>query len=383
MITLTVRPTSRSPRSAARARKDAARPVPGLRRPPAARFDFLPHLLSVVGIATWKARTQPLELIEFNSGSATKPCFSLDPRLLEPGTPWAENVYPADRKRVDGFLARTKPGPAHRSIDYRLIVGAGEPFWVRHWVLKRSPPRRGRRILEGLLLGIEEQKHLEWECLRVSERECSRIGQELHDDLCQVLTGLSCMTTSLGERATRSVPKLGTEIREFGRELVEATNRVRAMAHGLFPAQLEYSTLRHALNEFARQARTRLPIAFVVEFFGKLPRHSPDQMLHIYRIVQEAVGNSHRHGKATRIRISVAADARRVTLRIEDNGKGFPATGVRPEGIGLHVMTYRARMLPGELRFRNLARGGAVVELKYAFDATSAASVAPLFLSLS
>jgi signal transduction histidine kinase len=246
-----------------------------------------------------------------------------------------------------------------------LIVGDGELLWVRHWLLSRSPMRAGRRQLRGFLMAIPEQKHLEWECLRVSERACNRIGQDLHDDLCQVLAGITFMMRVVGQRAAQLAPGLGAEIDELNRELLGATNRVRSMAHGLFPAQLNYGTLRHALNEFARQTRTRFPVEVTLKLPRHIAPHSPEQIIHLYRIAQEAVSNSVRHGNATAIRIAIKMARGRMQLQIEDNGKGFPVTSARPEGIGMHVMLYRASVLGGQLQFRNLTPQGAAVELKY------------------
>lgn len=325
--------------------------------------------MSAVGLALWRARSHPLELVRLEEGGARKSVFRLQSSQLVSAAPWLQSVYPSDRKRAGTFLQSRKIGRVPRFVDYRLIVGEGEPLWVRHWLLARSPARAGRRDLTGVLLAIPEQKHLEWECLRVSERECHRIGQELHDDLSQVLTGLTCMAQSLCRRAARPDRTFARDLRELGGELSAATRRVRAMAHGLFPAQLDYLTLRHALHEFARQTKVRFPLRFTVQFSGRIPPHSPDQILHIYRIVQEAVGNAVRHGKATAIRIFVAAGKQRMRVRIEDNGAGFPNLAVRPEGIGMHVMQYRARMLVGSLRFKNISRHGAVVELEYPLEA--------------
>ena len=183
-------------------------------------------------------------------------------------------------------------------------MGNGELLWVRHHILQRLQSPDGQIILRGLITAIHEQKHLEWECLRVSERECNRIGQELHDDLCQVLAGLSYMMQVLARRATKVDPVLGGEIDELNTHVSDAVKRTRSMAHGLFPAQLNYATLRHALKEFVRQMKERSPTAITLELPRNLPKHSPEQIIHVYRIVQEAVTNSLRHGNAKAVKIT-------------------------------------------------------------------------------
>jgi len=284
---------------------------------------------------------------------------------MEVGAAWMENVYPGDRNNLRSFLDTPDAVRAEKFVDYRLIAEEGDLLWVRHWLLHRSPAQDGRRRLQGMLMLIPEEKHLEWECLRVSERECNRVGQELHDDLCQVLAGMSFMTHVLGQRAARSAPELGGELKDLHTQITDVTERVRSMAHGLFPARLNYATLRDALNDFARQTRIRFSVQLTLDLPRKLPPHSPEQIIHLYRIAQEAVGNAVRHGGARVIRVAITPSARGLQLKIEDEGTGFPATSIRPEGIGMHVMQYRARVLGGSIRFKNRTPRGAAVLLSY------------------
>jgi signal transduction histidine kinase len=330
-----------------------------------AEHALLDQIMPLVQLAVWEAWDDPLELISLYFGRAARATLDLEAAQIAPGASWNENVYPPDRERLRAFLDGGDSAGAGNSVDYRLIVGEGELLWVRHWLLSVSPNRAGRRRLRGLLMAIPEQKHSEWECLRVSERECNRIGQELHDDLCQVLAGLSFMMRVLGQRAAKVDPALGAEIDELNTHVLGTTDRVRSMAHGLFPAQLNYATLRHALEEFVKQTKTRFPVEFTLELPRKLPQHSPEQIIHVYRIAQEAVGNAVRHGHATAIKLIIATTPEGIQMNVEDNGTGFPAAAARPEGIGMHVMQYRAHVLGGSLHFHNLSPHGAAAQLAY------------------
>ncbi len=337
--------------------------APGL----AARTDraLLQQIVALAGLALWEAWGDSMELIELELGAGAQSVFPLEPAQRQPGALWIESVYPPDRDKLYSLLSTPKSKHRSRSVDYRLIVGEGELLWVRHWQLSRTSTRDGRYRLRGLLMAITERKHLEWECLRVSERECNRIGQELHDDLCQVLAGVTFMTRVIGQNASKPGANLAAEIHELNQELLGATDRVRSMARGLFPVQLSYSTLRRALTEFAQQTKLRFPVKFTLHLPRRLAPHSPEQIIHIYRIAQESVSNSVRHGKATAIRLVVTTDHQMVRMAVEDNGTGFPVNGARPEGIGMHVMQYRARVLGGELQCGNLSPTGAVVEVTY------------------
>jgi signal transduction histidine kinase len=327
--------------------------------------NLLPFVLPLLQATIWEAWGDTLELIAMDSGRCEPSALFLDPSLQQPGTRWLDRICPLDLRQTEAFLTSDQSATAQSSIDYRVILTSGELLWVRHWLLHRSTESSGRIRLTGLIMAIPEQKRLEWECLRVSERERNRLGHELHDDVCQVLAGLSYMMRVLAGRLMKEAPALHLEFNELNADVVAAMERTRSMAHGLFPAQLNYTVLRQALQEFARQVKTRFGLAIVLDLPRRLPHHTPEQIIHIYRIAQEAVSNSIRHGKATAVRIAVKVSAENMDLRVEDNGTGFPASASRPEGIGMHVMQYRARFLGGCLNFGNHPPAGAFVQLQY------------------
>ena len=324
---------------------------------------LLRKILALTHVALFDAWLDSLELIRFESVDAS--LFALEPAQVKAGTSWYDNVYPTDRVKLRSFLARTHAPQSKSSVDYRVIVGDGELLWVRQWTLDIHPMRGRRTRLRAAVMAIPEQKHLEWECLRVSERECNRIGQELHDDLCQVLAGLTFMMRVILQRARQLDPGLAADIEELSAHVTGATERVRSMAHGLFPAQLNYGSLRQALSAYAAEARGLLPVQINLNFAPKLPPHNPEQIIHVYRIVQEAVSNAVRHGNASVVAITVRRASDGLEILIEDNGKGFPVASARPEGIGLHVMEYRARVLGGTLEWKNLSPQGVAARLTY------------------
>jgi signal transduction histidine kinase len=77
---------------------------------------------------------------------------------------------------------------------------------------------------------------------------------------------------------------------------------------------------------------------------------------HLYRIAQEAVANAIKHGGATRILIRLRRHNQQVRLSVTDNGSGI-APGIHSDGMGVHLMSYRARLAGGDLAI-SPARGG-------------------------
>ncbi|HRK75427.1 MAG TPA: ATP-binding protein, partial [Rhodothermales bacterium] len=83
--------------------------------------------------------------------------------------------------------------------------------------------------------------------------------------------------------------------------------------------------------------------------------------IHLYRIVQEAISNAVKHGKASQVHVELAVGSDQLRLRIKDNGTGFFPALNKPRGMGVHIMNYRARLIGGTLDIRNSSKGGTII----------------------
>ncbi len=207
---------------------------------------------------------------------------------------------------------------------------------------------------------IAEREKLEHQLLAVSEREQRRIGQELHDSLCQHLTG-----TALAGQVLAA--KLGTQpaAAEAARIVAlveEGIDLTRGIARGLVPLELESAGLMSALEEFAvaTSARTGVNCQFICE--TPVPVRDADTAVQLYRIAQEATGNALKHGEASGVTIALESSAKGYSLSVTDDGKGFPASaneGAR--GMGLGIMAHRAQIVGGRLAIESRREGGTIV----------------------
>ena len=195
---------------------------------------------------------------------------------------------------------------------------------------------------------ITERRRLQAEILNISEQEQRRIGQDLHDGICQQLAGIELMSQVLEQALTRKSKRHSAQAGQIAAHVREAITQTRLLAHGLCPVVLESEGLMSALQELAH-ATTKM---FGVEcgFRCDHPVHVHDNATatHLYRIAQEAVSNALKHGKARRIQIGLAAEANRIFLAVKDDGIGFPAPPPRT-GAGLRIMQYRAGMIGGSV----------------------------------
>jgi signal transduction histidine kinase len=216
-----------------------------------------------------------------------------------------------------------------------------------------------------VLNDVSERKLLEREILEVSSLEQQRIGNDLHDGLGQELTGVALMLRALARRIDREYPNANTEVGEIVALVNHSIESTRALARGLSPVSIERGGLLPALQTLVLRARAAYGITVLIRRYIRRPlRLEADEATHLYRIVQEALTNAVRHGRASRISIAIASDARYINISIRDNGRGFAAGNARRGGIGLKTMHYRAQMLQGELTIGAARGGGTVVRCR-------------------
>ncbi len=219
-----------------------------------------------------------------------------------------------------------------------------------------------RRIFTGFVRDITERKRLEQEILEISESEQRRIGQDLHDGLGQQLTAIELMCRVLQQRLATTVKAEATRVGEISGHVREAIALTRSLARGLSPVDLEAPGLMTALEELAANAGKMFGIN--CRFRCDPPVLVPDKSVaaHLFRIAQEGVTNSIKHGRAREVDISLTALPQGVILAVKDNGVGFWNNRRKPKGMGLRIMNYRANLIGGSLVVqRNASRGTTVV----------------------
>jgi signal transduction histidine kinase len=207
-----------------------------------------------------------------------------------------------------------------------------------------------------------DRVELEREVIASGERERTRIGQDLHDGLAQLLIGVRLLLTALSDKLTTS----GSPHAEHADRAVDLVTRAieqtSELAHGLSPIP-KRGRLSDALRQLGRESEKLLGARCEVdcECAGAQPTLSETTATHLYRIAQEAITNAVKHGKATRIEIRCAIAEGRLDLRVADNGSGIPPGATEHEGLGLHIMSYRARAIGGDLSVVPRLEGGTLV----------------------
>lgn len=224
----------------------------------------------------------------------------------------------------------------------------------------------GKPLFTGVLRDISDRKAMEAEVLQIAEAEQRRIGQELHDDAQQQLSAL----TMIARNAADSLAALASQdprlteaqakVERVVKGLRDANQSLREVARGLVPLQVESHGLQDALARLAAQ---------ISELHGVNCRCVVDDGIeiadngaatHLFRIAQEAVNNSLKHGSARQIEIRLCLRDQGLCLEVADNGSGLLETGEN-RGRGLQIMAYRAGLIGGVLTVRNADGGGTIV----------------------
>lgn len=270
----------------------------------------------------------------------------------------------ADIKRSLPFIIITGQGDERAAVE--MMKRGALDYIVKDVNFLPFMPEVVQRSLEHLeqekqlAAAIAERNELEKALLEVTEREQTRIGQDLHDGLGQHLAGIELMSQVLEQNLTAK--KLKAEAARAGdiaRHVRDAISQTRLLARGLSPFVLESEGLVSALHELANRTETLFGIACDVQVPATLV--DPAIANHLYRITQEAISNAIKHGKTKHVNIKLEASPDQLVLAVQDDGSGIPDILPSERGIGLRIMRYRAAMIHGSLTVNRSPKGGTTV----------------------
>jgi signal transduction histidine kinase len=246
------------------------------------------------------------------------------------------------------------PADLISSADVGVLIVEGILVSVVGGTLRSARINASQRLAENL--------RLEQQILEISDDERRRIGHDLHDGLGQHLTGISLLAETISQQIEATGKPDAANVETITELSSQAIRISRDLAKSLSPVTLEQDGLIAALEELAQTSSGLFGIGCVCNVDGDELAMDRARSLHLYRIVQEAVSNSVRHGKAHAVRIDLARSGKNVCVTINDDGIGLSEKTSHNPGLGLRIMQYRARMLGASLTIERAgAAGGTVV----------------------
>jgi hypothetical protein len=235
-----------------------------------------------------------------------------------------------------------------------------------HTELEQRVLERTRELAEinrKLQSEITAKKRLERAILDAAERESRRIGQELHDHLCQQILGITFATKVFARDLERADPARSEKLHELAKLLNEAVKSCRDLVRGL--SFFHSDDLLAAVASLANQASKQIPCE--VDCPVEISLSNVEAARHVYRIAQEAVENALKHSKATRIIISVKEARGKMTVKIADDGCGFDPQEQK-ESLGLLSMKFRAQAIQGKLDIDSKPENGTRVSCTFSIN---------------
>jgi PAS domain S-box-containing protein len=200
--------------------------------------------------------------------------------------------------------------------------------------------------------------------LRAQEEERRRVSRELHDEICQQLAAL---IIHLGGLAHEPLSKNGFRLlKDLQERLVKASEKTRHIAYELHPSILEDlgldTAVRELCNQFSEQTKNIELDFHDIQLLEKVSRSVASC---IYRIAQESLNNIGKHAGAKRVSVALRVADGKITLTIQDNGRGFNKEAARGRGgLGLIGMEERVRLEGGRLRIASRPNRGTRIRVR-------------------
>lgn len=219
--------------------------------------------------------------------------------------------------------------------------------------------------VDKMNLEIEHQKELLNSVIITQEEERKRIAQDLHDDISSKLNVVSLNSHLL------KTPNLNeSEFLEITNNIIDLTQKAiensRRIAHDLFPPVLEKFGLHAGIEELVQEFNSTKKVKVEFQNSINFEHYSVDKHLHIFRILQELLNNSLRHGKATEISIQFSTlDTQNRCVYI-DNGIGFDSSDLEnKKGLGMQNIESRINFIGGVYSIKTAPNQGVKIMFNF------------------
>jgi signal transduction histidine kinase len=221
-----------------------------------------------------------------------------------------------------------------------------------------------RRLFQHLAAVSEHRSDLARKLITVQEETLHSLSRELHDEFGQVLTAIGAMLRRAEKRLPADSPFCADlrEVREVAQSTLEKTRSLSQLMH---PSILDDGGLEKAIDWYLPVFEKQTGITVRYEKKGEGPQVTDRIAIHVYRVLQEALNNLARHSGSPSAVVRLQFPPGRLTLEVEDRGRGIPESrnGGSRKGIGMTAMRERAELLHGAFEVQRPGAGGTLVRL--------------------
>ena len=201
---------------------------------------------------------------------------------------------------------------------------------------------------------IARRRGLEGQILEISDREQEKLGQELHDGLCQQLTAIGFLARATALRLKDHRVVQVDDLERIAQLINSSVMDARNIARDLHKEEIEAAEFAQMLQDLVErkiwQTSCRLELETEIEIEDD---HAASQL---YRILREAVLNANKHARASEVVLNVKRSKNEIVFSVTDNGIGLKKT--KDAGLGFHIMKYRAESIGARLELETMKKGG-------------------------
>lgn len=293
-------------------------------------------------------------------------------------------VEEVEGKHVVDLLVPPEERTQVRDLFADLRRGEAPLHYENHWQTKEEEPRLIRwsntvlrndegevEYVVGTGIDVTERRRLKREVIAASEEERRRIGEDLHDTLASHLAGTAMMADGIADKLADETPGAAEEVRKVASLTREAGEQARSLSHSLLPLEVKDGALMDGLQKMAERQEKMRSVVCSFEWGEDVPSVTGDVASHLYRIASEAVHNAVTHADPDTVAICLDTEGDHLVLDVRDDGVGISEHVEPTDGVGIHVMQYRAHLIGADLDVEPAADGGTLVRCRLPLEAVS------------
>ncbi|HMK04972.1 MAG TPA: sensor histidine kinase, partial [Ferruginibacter sp.] len=234
---------------------------------------------------------------------------------------------------------------------------------------------RHRQLLAKQKEELQQQRILELEkdkqliavdaMLKGQEEERSRLAKDLHDGLGGLLSGVKFSLSNMKDNLIITADNMAVFERSL--DMIDTSiKELRRVAHNMMPEMLTKFGLDEALKEYCNSINAAKLLTVKYQSLGMEGRLDKSVEIIIYRIIQELLNNTIKHAAATESFVQLIREGSRLSIVVEDNGKGFDTTAsAENKGAGLLNIRSRVDYLKGRLDIHAEPGKGTLINIEF------------------
>jgi PAS domain S-box-containing protein len=286
------------------------------------------------------------------------------PREVVIGRLLLDFVAAEDGPAYQGLLDESQTVSSEGEIRLQLADGSSIPTNFSFSLLSRDKSATGVLITD--LTSQKQQIEFASRLQNMQDEERRRLARELHDSVGQTLAALSINISIVQAQAHKLDSSAARAVSDNAQLVEQVSREIRTISHLLHPPLLDIAGLVSALRWYVDGFSERSQIKVDMEIPDDFARLPDELEIAIFRIVQECLTNIHRHSGSTTATIRLQQEGGRLTVQVQDHGKGIPAERQHElieagrGGVGFAGMRERLRRLGSTLEIKSNESGTVV-----------------------